>query len=82
VVLVVFDALTAALFALLAWGMLHRTLESYSLHEYSSSPLGYLLAPSFAIVVVGSILMVLRTATASITGRHPSASHSTDVDSY
>lgn len=80
--MIVFDTATALLFAALAWGMCARTLESFSMREYSSSPLGYLLAPSFAIVVVGAVLMTLRASVAALTGRHPSIAHPGDLESY
>ena len=82
VLLRISDALTVLLFAAITWGIVSRTISSYLMNEYSSSPLGYHLAPSYAIVAVGSFLMTLRTLVATVTGQHPSPFHSADVESY
>ena len=63
-----FDLLTAALFALIAWGLFRRTAGAYRMNEYSSSPLNYVLWPSFAIAALGSALLVVRALQGAI---HP-----------
>lgn len=80
--LALFDALTAILFAGLTWGVALRAFDSYSLREYSSSPLGYLLAPSFMIVAIGGALMTVRAAIAALTAHHPAVADAGDVESY
>jgi TRAP-type C4-dicarboxylate transport system permease small subunit len=74
-----FDILTAMLFALIAYGVFQRTLTAYRMNEYSTSPLNYVIWPSFAIVAIGSALMVIRVLQAAV---HPSAqdTHSATVD--
>lgn len=56
----VFDLLTAALFVVIAYGLIQRTLNAYRMNEYSTSPLNYTIWPSFAIVAIGAVLMVVR----------------------
>jgi len=75
----VYDVLTAALFALITYGVARRTLEAWRMSEYSSSPLNYVIWPSFAIVAIGSALMVVRVLQAAV---RPSAqdTHSATVD--
>jgi TRAP-type C4-dicarboxylate transport system permease small subunit len=80
--LVLFDGLTALLFAGVTWGVVLRTIDSYGMREYSSSPLGYLLAPSFAIVAVGAALMTVRALIATVTARHPHISDVAELESY
>lgn len=82
VLMVVFDLATALLCAAITWGIVARTIDSYGMREYSSSHLGYLLAPSYAIVAVGGALMTLRAGLAALTGRHPETAHSHDLESY
>lgn len=65
-----FDLLTAALFALIAWGLLQRTLNAYRMNEYSTSPLNYLIWPSFAVVAIGSTLLVVRALQAAVHPAH------------
>ena len=67
----VFDLLTAALFALIAFGLYQRTFSAFRMNEYSSSPLNYVIWPSFAIATIGSALLVVRAVQAAI---HPSTS--------
>ncbi len=69
--LCIWDAIAAAVFAMIAHGVWHRMWESYEFREYSTSPLDYLLAPSYAIVAIGATLMAIRLALAAITARHP-----------
>ncbi len=69
--LCLWDTVAAALFATVAHGVWHRMWESYEFREYSTSPLDYLLAPSYAIVAIGATLMAIRLALAAITARHP-----------
>lgn len=61
-----FDVLTAALFALIAVGLFQRTFTAYRMNEYSTSPLNYVLWPSFAIAAIGSVLLVVRALQAAI----------------
>jgi TRAP-type C4-dicarboxylate transport system permease small subunit len=82
VLMVVFDAATALMFAALTWGVLLRMVDSYQMREYSSSPLNYLLAPSFAIVVIGGALMTVRAAASAITARHPAVAIASDAEAY
>lgn len=63
---VIFDVLTALLFAAIAYGLCQRTLSAYRMNEYSTSPLNYVLWPSFAIVAIGAILMVVRAVAAAL----------------
>jgi TRAP-type C4-dicarboxylate transport system permease small subunit len=74
-----FDLLTAALFALITWGLFQRTQSALRMNEYSTSPLNYVIWPSFAIVTIGSALLVVRAVQAAI---HPAAqdTHSVTVD--
>lgn len=78
----VFDLLTALVFAALTYGLVVRTLDSYQMREYSASPLGYLLAPSYAIVAVGGALMTVRTFIAAVTLRHPRVADAADLEAY
>jgi TRAP-type C4-dicarboxylate transport system permease small subunit len=55
-----FGLVTAALFAVIGWGIGTRALASWAANEYSTSPLNYVIAPSFAIVAIGSALMIVR----------------------
>ena len=80
--LVLFDGLTTLLFAAVTWGVVVRAIDSYGMREYSSSPLGYLLAPSFAIVAVGAALMTVRALVATVTARHPGISDVSELESY
>lgn len=80
--LVLFDAVTAVLFAGLTWGVALRAIDSFGMREYSSSPLGYLLAPSFAIVAIGGALMTVRAAVAALSAHHPEIADAGDVESY
>lgn len=75
----VFDVLTAALFALMAYGLFHRTVSAYRMNEYSTSPLNYVIWPSFAIVAIGCVLLVIRALQAAI---HPAEqdTHAVTVD--
>lgn len=82
VLMTIFDALTTLLFAALTWGVLLRTIDSYGMREYSSSPLGYLLAPSYAIVALGGALMTARAFIATVTARHPHVADAADLESY
>lgn len=65
------DGIACLLFTAIAHGVWHRAFESYAFREYSTSPLDYLLAPSYAIVAAGASLMALRLAAAALTARHP-----------
>jgi TRAP-type C4-dicarboxylate transport system permease small subunit len=76
------DGATVLLFAAITWGVAVRTQNSWQMNEYSSSPLGYHLAPSYAIVAVGGALMTIRAFIAFVTGRHPSPLQAQDVESY
>ena len=75
----VFDILTAMLFALIAYGVFQRTLTAQRMNEYSTSPLNYVIWPSFAIVAIGSVLLVIRAVQAAI---HPAEqdTHAVTVD--
>jgi TRAP-type C4-dicarboxylate transport system permease small subunit len=75
----VFDLLTAALFALIAWGVARRALEALRMNEYSTSPLNYVVWPSFAVVAIGSALLVVRALQAAV---HPAEqnTHPVSVD--
>ena len=64
----IFDLLTAGLFALIAAGLVQRTMTALRMNEYSSSPLNYVIWPSFAIAAIGSALLVVRAVQAAI---HP-----------
>ena len=74
-----FDLLTAALFALIAYGLFQRTWNAFRMNEYSTSPLNYVVWPSFAIVAIGSALLVVRALQAAI---HPEKqdTHAVTVD--
>lgn len=75
----VWDAVACALFAAIAHGVWRRAFESYAFREYSTSPLDYLLAPSYAIVATGASIMAIRLAAAALTARHPKpGGHSLD----
>jgi TRAP-type transport system small permease protein len=78
----VFDFLTALVFAGLTYGLVVRTLDSYGMREYSASPLGYLLAPSYAIVAVGGALMTVRAFVAAVTFQHPRVADAADLEAY
>lgn len=69
--LCLFDAITACIFAMISYGLWRRTFDAWDFNEYSTSPLNYLLAPSYAIVAIGSLAMTVRLATAAATMRHP-----------
>jgi TRAP-type C4-dicarboxylate transport system permease small subunit len=58
-------------FALVTWGVAVRMFEAYSMREYSSSPLNYLIAHSYLIVAAGAALLMLRMLASVVTGRHP-----------
>ena len=75
----VFDILTALLFSFIAYGLFQRTLTAQRMNEYSTSPLNYVIWPSFAIVAIGSVLLVIRTVQAAI---HPAEqdTHAVTVD--
>ena len=75
----IFDLLTAALFVLITYGLVQRTLTAFRMNEYSTSPLNYVVWPSFAIVAIGSALLVVRAVQAAI---HPETqdTHSVSVD--
>ena len=75
----IFDLLTATLFALIAYGLLQRTLAAYRMNEYSTSPLNYVIWPSFAIVVIGAALLVVRAVQAAIDPSHQDT-HAVTVD--
>ena len=64
----VFDLLAAALFAAISYGVAQRTLTAIRMNEYSNSPLNYVIWPSFAIVAIGSALLVVRALQAAL---HP-----------
>ena len=65
------DAIAAFMMGLIAYGVWTRTVDSYRFREYSTSPLDYLLTPSYAIVAIGATLMALRLAAAALTANHP-----------
>jgi TRAP-type transport system small permease protein len=78
----VFDFLTALIFAGLTYGLVLRTIDSYAMREYSASPLGYLLAPSYAIVAIGGALMTVRAFVAAVTLSHPRVADAADLEAY
>ena len=67
------DVAGTIFFGLIAYGVFNRMIEAYRMQEYSSSPLNYLLAHSYAIVAAGCALLTLRMFISVITGRHPAA---------
>ena len=67
------DAIACAIFAMIAHGVWRRAYDAYDFREYSTSPLDYLLAPSYAIVALGASLLALRLGAAALTARHPKA---------
>jgi TRAP-type C4-dicarboxylate transport system permease small subunit len=69
--LCLWDAIAAFMMGLIAYGVWTRTVDSYRFREYSTSPLDYLLTPSYAIVAIGATLMALRLAAAALTANHP-----------
>lgn len=69
--LFVCDLAALAMFGMITYGLTDRTVEAYVSREYSSSPLDYLIAPSYGIVAFGSAMMSLRILQAVITARHP-----------
>jgi TRAP-type C4-dicarboxylate transport system permease small subunit len=75
----VFDLLTAVLFAIITYGLGERALTAMRNNEYSTSPLNYVIWPSFAIVAIGSALLVVRAIQAAF---HPARqdTHAVTVD--
>jgi len=67
------DVAGTAFFGLITYGVSTRMIEAYRMQEYSSSPLNYLLAHSYAIVAAGCALLTLRMFISVVTGRHPVA---------
>ena len=67
------DVAGTVFFGLITYGVSTRMFEAYRMQEYSSSPLNYLLAHSYAIVAAGCALLTLRMFISVITGRHPVA---------
>ena len=65
------DVTGSVFFGLITYGVATRTLEAYRMQEYSTSPLNYLLAHSYAIVTAGCALLTLRMLISVVTGRHP-----------
>lgn len=65
------DAAGTVFFALITYGVTIRMLEAYRIQEYSSSPLNYLLAHSYAIVAAGCALLTLRMLLSVVTATHP-----------
>jgi len=74
-----FDVATAVLFALITWGVGRRTLETWRMNEYSPSPLNYVIWPSFAIVTIGSALLVVRALQSAVQPR-PQEKHDALLD--
>lgn len=70
-VFTLYDAAGMVLMAAIAYGVGNRALQSYAFNEYSTNPIGYLLAPCFAIVAIGAGLLALRMAGSVLTGRQP-----------
>lgn len=71
IMMMIFDVLAAVFFGLICYSTFLRTVTTYQLNEYSSSPLGYLIWPSFALVVIGSLFITLRLIQSFVTGKHP-----------
>jgi len=67
------DIAGTVFFGLITYGVATRMIEAYRMQEYSSSPLNYLLAHSYAIVAAGCALLTLRMFISVVTGRHPTA---------
>ena len=67
------DVAGTVFFGLITYGVSTRMIEAYRIQEYSSSPLNYLLAHSYAIVAAGCALLTLRMLISVVTGRHPTA---------
>ena len=67
------DVAGTVFFGLITYGIGARMLEAYRMQEYSSSPLNYLLAHSYAIATAGCALLTLRMLISVITGQHPAA---------
>ena len=67
------DVAGTVFFGLITYGVGNRMLEAYRMQEYSSSPLNYLLAHSYAIVAAGCALLTLRMFISVVAGRHPAA---------
>ena len=65
------DVAGTIFFGLITYGVTNRMIEAYRMQEYSSSPLNYLLAHSYAIVAAGCALLTLRMLLSVATGRHP-----------
>jgi TRAP-type C4-dicarboxylate transport system permease small subunit len=74
-----YDAAGMVLMAAIAYGVGSRALQSYAFNEYSTNPIGYLLAPCFAIVAVGAGLLALRMAGSVLTGRQPTPAAESDL---
>lgn len=74
-VLFLCDLAALTMFAMITYGLTDRTIEAYVSREYSSSPLDYLIAPSYGIVAFGSAMMCLRILQAVVTARHPMGGH-------
>jgi len=51
-----------AMFALLMYGMIPRTMTAFTRPVLTDSSLGYNMGPCYAMVVIGAALMCLRTA--------------------
>lgn len=65
----IFDTLAACILLLICYGATMRTIQAYVRNEYSTNSLGYLIAPSIALVAIGSGLLVLRVLYTATTGR-------------
>jgi TRAP-type C4-dicarboxylate transport system permease small subunit len=75
-----FGLVTAALFAVIGWGIGKRALASWVANEYSTSPLDYLIAPSFAVVALGSALMVVRALQSAVVPPRGARAHVESLD--
>jgi TRAP-type C4-dicarboxylate transport system permease small subunit len=74
IIMMIFNGLAAALFLLIAYGSLKRTISATHLGEFSSSILSYPLAPAYFSVVIGSLFLSIRLIQAIITKKHPNHS--------
>jgi len=80
ILLLLSDLATFLFFVAITYGVTVRAIEAREFREYSSSPLDYLIWPSFAIVAIGSALMSLRVLAAIVTARHPMAAAHDQVE--
>jgi TRAP-type C4-dicarboxylate transport system permease small subunit len=78
-IFIIFDAIGAFVFALICYGVWIRAYDSYISDEYSTNTLGYILAPSFAVVAFGCTLLLFRMIIAIVTLEPPTSEENLDV---